>query len=308
MSIAYLFPGQGSQAVGMGSDFYQQVPASRAIFEQADDLLGFSISQICFEGPEDLLTDTINQQPALFVTSMAILKALEAAGWQAPAFVAGHSLGELSALAAAGSLSFADGLRLVRRRGELMKQAGEQRPGSMAAILGVELEQIQAACAQAVEQTGETVQVANDNCPGQIVISGAKVAVQKANELLTAAGVRKIVDLPITIAAHSQLMTSAAEAFAVAIDETPIITPAIPVIGNTTAEPLTTADAIRSELKAQLTGPVRWTESMTYLTAQGVDIIVEVGIGDTLQKLMKRIDRKVERKQFYLGEQTSEQQ
>lgn len=301
MSIAYLFPGQGSQVVGMGADFYQQVSVSKAVFDQADELLGFSIAQLCFEGPEDLLTDTINQQPALFVTSIAMLKAMEAAGWEPPLYVAGHSLGELSALVAAGSIEFAAGLRLVRTRGELMKEAGEQYPGSMAAVLGAEIPQVEAACAQATQQTGESVQVANDNCPGQVVISGAKAAVQRANELLTAAGVRKIVDLPITIAAHSQLMAAAAEKFATAVDETPITAPRLPVIGNTSAAPLTTAEAIKAELKAQLTGPVRWTESMTYLADQGVEKIIEVGVGDTLQKLMKRIDRKIGRDQYTLN-------
>ncbi len=301
MSIAYLFPGQGSQVVGMGADFYQQVSVSKAVFDQADELLGFSIAQLCFEGPEDLLTDTINQQPALFVTSIAMLKAMEAAGWEPPSYVAGHSLGELSALVAAGSIEFAAGLQLVRTRGELMKEAGEQYPGSMAAVLGAEIPQVEEACAQATQQTGESVQVANDNCPGQVVISGAKAAVQRANELLTAAGVRKIVDLPITIAAHSQLMAAAAEKFATAVDETPITTPRLPVIGNTSAAPLTTAEAIKTELKAQLTGPVRWTESMSYLADQGVEKIVEVGVGDTLQKLMKRIDRKIGRAQYTLN-------
>lgn len=301
MSIAYLFPGQGSQVVGMGADFYQQVSVSKAVFDQADELLGFSIAQLCFEGPEDLLTDTINQQPALFVTSIAMLKAMEAAGWESPSYVAGHSLGELSALVAAGSIEFAAGLQLVRTRGELMKEAGEQYPGSMAAVLGAEIPQVEEACAQATQQTGESVQVANDNCPGQVVISGAKAAVQRANELLTAAGVRKIVDLPITIAAHSQLMAAAAEKFATAVDETPITTPRLPVIGNTSAAPLTTAEAIKAELKAQLTGPVRWTESMSYLADQGVEKIVEVGVGDTLQKLMKRIDRKIGRAQYTLN-------
>lgn len=301
MSIAYLFPGQGSQVVGMGADFYQQVSVSQAVFNQADELLGFPISKLCFEGPEDLLTDTINQQPALFVTSIAILRAMETAGWEPPSYVAGHSLGELSALVAAGSIEFAAGLQLVRTRGELMKEAGEQYPGSMAAVLGAEIPQVQEACAQASTQTGESVQVANDNCPGQVVISGAKAAVQRANELLTEAGVRKIVDLPITIAAHSQLMAAAAEKFAVAVDQTPITAPRIPVIGNTSALPLTTAAAIKAELKAQLTGPVRWTESMTYLVDQGVEQVVEVGVGDTLQKLMKRIDRKVGRAQYTLN-------
>lgn len=295
MSKAFLFPGQGSQQVGMGQALYARVPEARALFDEADARLGFSLSTLCFTGPEAALTDTINQQPALFTTSLAMYAALLAEGGEPPDFMAGHSLGEFSALAAAGCLSFADGLALVRRRGELMQAAGEREPGAMAAILGLELSQVADLCAQATAQNGHFVQVANDNCPGQIVISGDKGALGTAVDLALAAGARKAVVLPITIAAHSPLMASAAADFATAVDATPLHPPRIPVIGNVTAQPLATPEAIRAELKAQLTSSVLWTDSMRYLVTQGVQTVVEVGPGDVLLSLMKRIDRKVER-------------
>jgi [acyl-carrier-protein] S-malonyltransferase len=295
MSKAFLFPGQGSQQVGMGQALYERVPEARAVFDEADARLGFSLSALCFTGPDEELTDTVNQQPALFTTSLAMHAALLAERSEPPAFVAGHSLGEFSALAAAGCLSFAAGLALVRRRGELMKAAGEREPGAMAAILGLDLPQVADLCAQATAQNGRPVQVANDNCPGQIVISGDKGALETAVDLALAAGARKAVVLPITIAAHSPLMASAAADFATAVDATPIQPPAIPIIGNVTARPLTTPEAIRTELKAQLTASVLWADSMRYLIAQGVCTVVEVGPGDVLLSLMKRIDRQVER-------------
>lgn len=298
MSVAFLFPGQGSQHVGMGFDLYQAQSVSRAVFDQADQQLGFSLSELCFNGPEESLVDTINQQPALLVTSIAILRAMEAAGSTVPDFVAGHSMGEFSALVAAGSLSFEDGLTLVRRRGELMKEAGEKSPGAMAAIIALESSQVAAVCTQASEKTGRPVQVANDNCPGQVVISGDETALAEAMNLAQAAGARKVVRLPISIAAHSELMRSAADAFALAVDETPISPPKMAVIGNVSAQPLTTPETIRAELKAQLTSPVRWTESMKYLVSQGIGTVYEVGPGDVLLGLMKRIDRSINRQKI----------
>jgi len=279
----------------MGQTLYERSPEVRAIFDQADALLGFSLSTLCFSGPEETLTDTLNQQPALFTTSMAMVAVLAAQDAPPPAFVAGHSLGELSALAAAGSLTFADGLALVRRRGELMKAAGEQEPGAMAAVLGLDLPVVVDLCAQAAAQHGRPIQVANDNCPGQIVISGDKEALATAVSLANAAGARKTVVLPITIAAHSPLMASASADFGTAVDNTPIYPPSIPIIGNVTAQPLLTPEDIRAELKAQLTSSVLWTASMTYLLSQGVDTVVEVGPGDVLLSLMKRIDRQTKR-------------
>ena len=288
--------------MGMGQKLYQNTPEARAVFDQADEHLGFSLSTLCFEGPEETLTDTVNQQPALFVTSLAMWQRMLAQGWEMPVYMAGHSLGELSALTAAGALSFADGLHLVRQRGELMKAAGEREPGSMAAILALDMPTVTAVCQQASEESGRSVQVANDNCPGQVVISGDEVALSRAMELAEAAKARKVVKLPITIAAHSKLMASAAEAFAQAVDETPIQAPDVPVMGNVTAQPLTTPDQIRAELKAQLTSGVAWTESMNYLLAQGVDNFVEVGPGDTLLSFMKRINRKAKRVKLTFGE------
>lgn len=285
----------------MGRALYEHEPAARAVFDQADRQLGFSLSALCFEGPEAELTDTLNQQPALYVTGIAAWRVLQEQGapqWPEPTFFAGHSLGEFTALTAAGSLSFTDGLALVRRRGELMKYADETAPGAMAAILGLDGTVVAAACHAARQESGRAVQVANDNCPGQIVISGDREALALALEVLQDAGARKIVPLPITIAAHSPLMASAAAELAVAVNATPLQPPSVPVIGNTSAQPLTSADAIRAELIAQLTGSVRWTESMRYLRSQGVERFVEVGPGEVLTGLMKRIDRGAKRQAF----------
>ena len=302
MSVAFLFPGQGSQHVGMGQDLYESSPEAHAVFDQADEQLGFALSTLCFEGPLAELTDTVNQQPALFVTSVAMLRTMEARGWQRPSFVAGHSLGELSALVAAGSLTFSDGLKLVRRRGELMKEAGEREPGAMAAILALDVAAVTAVCEEATASVGRPIQLANDNCPGQVVISGDEEALDKAMALAQEAGARKVVKLPITIAAHSALMASAAMAFSEAVAATPIAAPQVPIVGNVTGRPLPTPADIRAELEAQLTSAVAWTASMQYLLAQGIDTFVEVGSGDVLLGLMKRIDRKAKRLKFEISE------
>ncbi len=279
----------------MGLDLYNQVPEARAVFDQADDILGFSLSKLCFDGPEADLIATINQQPAIFTTSVAAWVWLQTEGWERPSFVAGHSLGEFSALAAVGAISFADGLKLVRRRGELMQEAGEQEPGAMAAILALDIPAVKEICQEATERHGRPVQIANDNCPGQVVISGDTAALETALELAAAAKARKVVRLPISIAAHSQLMASAAAAFAKAVDKTPVQTAQCPIIGNVTARPLTTPAEIRSELKAQLTSGVAWADSMNYLLANGVHRFVEVGPGNTLLSFSKRINRKAKR-------------
>lgn len=298
MSVAYLFPGQGSQHVGMGLDLYQAKPDSRAVFDLADEQLGFSLSELCFNGPEEELIDTVNQQPALLVTSIAAWRIIQQGDWPPPSYLGGHSLGEFSALVAAGSLEFNDGLALVRKRGELMKAAGEQEPGAMAAVLALDVETVERICSKARSTTGRPVQLANDNCPGQSVISGDKTALAEAVRLAEEAGARKVVQLPISIAAHSALMASAAAEFAKAVDATPITSPQVPVIGNVSAKPLTTHEEIRAELKAQLTSPVQWTGSMNYLVQQGVDTFIEIGPGDVLLGLMKRINRQSKRVKF----------
>lgn len=264
---------------------------------EADALLGFSLSSLCFHGPAEELTDTINAQPALLAASVAAWRAVQEAipDFPAPAAVAGHSLGEYSALVAAGSLTFADALRLVRERGRLMKEADGLSPGGMAAVLGLDADQVEAICREAAAATGGVVQVANDNCPGQVVISGDEASLERAMAAAGAAGARKVVRLAVSIAAHSPLMAPSAAALQAAIEATPIHPPAIPVIGNVSARPLTDVAAIRAELVAQLTAPVRWTESMRYLVGQGITTTVELGPGDVLTGLMKRIERNTRR-------------
>ena len=297
---ALLFPGQGSQQVGMGQELAQRYPAAQATFAEADETLGFELSSLCFSGPEAALTDTINAQPALLVTSIATLRAIASEVGVLPpvpgqnTFVAGHSLGEYTALVAAGSLSFVDGLRLVRERGRLMKEAGQRPPGPVAAVLGLDEAQVSALCRE-VTAGGGIAQVANDNCPGQIVISGDQPGMEAAITALSAAGAKKIIPLAVSIASHSPLMGRVSAALRQQIEQTPIHAPVVPLIGNTTAEPLTTPEAIRNELAAQLTGSVRWTSSMQALLAVGVTRFVEIGPGDVLTGLMRRIERNAER-------------
>ncbi|MBI3960180.1 MAG: ACP S-malonyltransferase [Chloroflexi bacterium] len=295
--LALLFPGQGSQQVGMARALAESYPAAKALFDEADGVLGFALSALCFDGPEESLIDTINAQPALLATSAAALAALqsELGSLPTPTFFAGHSMGEYSALVAAGSIAYADGLRLVRERGRLMKEAGQKAPGLMAAVLGLEEAVVAQICADAQAATGGIAQIANDNCPGQIVISGDRAGMERAMAELEAAGARKVVALAVSIAAHSPLMAPAAAQLKAAIDATPIHPPLAPVIGNTTATPLTSADAIRAELVAQLTGSVRWTASMQHAVDAGVENFAEIGPGEVLAGLMKRIARKSER-------------
>ncbi len=298
-TTAFLFPGQGSQSVGMGQELAQQSAAVKETFEQANEFLGFPLSKLAWEGPAEELNDTINTQPALMVHSVAALRVFQEKfpGFK-PAFVAGHSMGELSALVAAEVLPFEAALKLARRRGELMKHADVIAPGGMAAILGLDIPTLDEICAQASTE-GEIAQVANDNCPGQVVISGNKQALARAMDLSREAGAKRVVPLAISIAAHSPLMAHAQADFNEAVDAAPIQEPAIPLIGNVSAKSLTTADQIRADLQAQLRSRVRWTETIQYLRAQGIETFVEIGNGEVLSGLVKRIDRKTKR--FALG-------
>lgn len=283
----------------MGRGLAESFSQARLLFEEADAILGFSLSRLCFEGPKEDLNDTINTQPAIFTTSLAVMRVLESEGWlqppamAAPAMVAGHSLGELTALAAAGVIDFDAGLRLVRERGRLMKLAGERSPGGMAAVLKMDDADVEEACKEAAGETGKAVQIANYNSPGQVVISGDTDALECAIELLRERGGRRIIPLAVSIAAHSPLMTSVVKEFRAAVDGTTMRAPALPIVANISARPLLGVDEIRDELAGQLTWPVRWTSSMQWMVEQGVTQFVEVGPGDVLSKLMRRIDRGV---------------
>jgi [acyl-carrier-protein] S-malonyltransferase len=294
---ALVFPGQGSQEVGMGADLVAQYPEAEATFALADELLGFALSDLCFNGPADALNDTYNTQPALYVMGIALLRLLNAAFQDElrPAFVAGHSLGEFTALTAAGALGFTDGLRLVRERGRLMNEASQRAPGAMAAILGLEADVVRDLCAEASQQTGKTLVLANDNCPGQLVISGDKEALDAALPLATERGAKRAMPLTVSVASHSPLMEAITPDFRAVLDNTPFGAPAIPVIGNVQAAPLTSASTIRAELGDQLTSTVRWTESVHYMRARGIEQFIELGPKDVLNGLVKRIDRAAER-------------
>lgn len=288
-TTAYIFPGQGSQYVGMGKDLCERSPVAGDMFKRADAVLGFSLSRICFDGPEEELKQTKNTQPAIFLHSIALLRLIES---NDVAFTAGHSLGEYSALICAGALSFEDGLKLVRLRGELMQRAGEEQQGTMAAVIGLEPKIVGEVCCQAY--TDGIVQCANYNSPGQIVISGSVSGVRKAMELAKARGAKLVKELVVSGAFHSPLMQSAQEGLKKALVSTQIQDARIPVYANVTAKPVQKAEEIRTLLEEQLTSPVRWEESVTNMTAAGAASFVEVGPGKVLQGLVKRINGTVD--------------
>jgi len=287
---AWVFPGQGSQSVGMCRDLYDSVKSARDIFEQADRVLGFPLSRLCFEGPEEELRQTINAQPALVTASFACLEAAREFNGDklhAPSYTAGHSLGEYTALAVAGVFDFTAAVRLARERGRLMHEVGQKHPGGMAAIIGLEEAKLAGVC----RQSGTVM--ANVNSPGQIVISGASANIARAMELAKAAGASRAIPLQVSGAFHSPLMKLTIEGMTAAIKSTPFKDPAIPVIANMTASPLTTVDEVKAELINQLTNPVQWQRSIEYMVAQGVDTFIEMGPGKVLTGLIKRINKDV---------------
>ena len=288
---AFVFPGQGAQTIGMGQDLAASYPAAKAVFAEVDDALGQDLSGLIWNGDIETLTLTANAQPALMATSLAALRALEAEGLglDTESFVAGHSLGEYSALAAAGAMSIADTARLLRIRGIAMQEAVQVGVGAMAAILGLDFAAV-SAVAEAAAQ-GEVCQAANDNDPGQVVVSGHKAAVERALDLAKEAGAKRAVLLPVSAPFHCALMQPAAERMAQALAEVDINTPSVPVVANVRANAVSDPELIRLLLVEQVTGAVRWRESMAYLAAEGVTEIWEVGAGKALSGMIRRIDR-----------------
>lgn len=292
MSIAFTFPGQGSQAVGMGKELADAFPEARAVFDEVDEALDQKLSSVMWDGPQDELTRTANAQPALMAVSLATMRVLEAKGLDlksSVSFVAGHSLGEYSALAAAGSLDVATTARLLRIRGDAMQNAVQVGQGAMAALLGLDFE----AAAEIAEEAaqGEVCQAANDNAPGQVVVSGHLAAVERAVEIAKARGARRAVMLPVSAPFHCSLMAPAADAMAEALANADLKAPAVPLVANVLASSITDPSEIRQRLVEQVTGTVRWRESIGWLAGEGVDTFVEVGTGKVLTGMVKRIAR-----------------
>lgn len=295
--VAFVFPGQGSQYVGMGKALFDVSEAARRVFRQADEILDTALSRLCFEGPEHDLNDTVNAQPAILTVSVACLHALRAR-WQAlgqslaPRFVAGHSLGEITALVAADVIDFPPALRLVRERGRLMKESGVARPGGMLAVLGLEREPVHQIVAEA-SRVG-IVGVANANSPGQLVLSGESRALERAAELARERGAVRVVRLPISIASHSPLMSRAAAQFAELVARLPLRQPSIPVVANITGQVLTTAEEIRKELAEHILRPVQWSTSVLEMIGRGSASFLEIGPGQVLSGLIRRISQEVQ--------------
>lgn len=289
--VAYVFPGQGSQAVGMGYELYKNSIAARTIFEQADDVLGFSLSRLCFEGPEEELAQTINAQPAIVTVSLACLRASQEGDIpiepSQPAYVAGHSLGEYTALVAANVLDFPDAVRLVRERGRLMQEAGMRIPGGMAALTDLDVASIEEICQLA------GAQIASINCYGQVVISGSRLALAWAIDMARRQGARRAIQLDVSGAFHSHLMQPAMKGMAQAISLFSFRDSTIPIVANTTARPITTAEQVKRELVIQLCNCVLWQRSVEYMIEAGVSTFVELGPGQVLSGLIKRINHQV---------------
>jgi [acyl-carrier-protein] S-malonyltransferase len=287
--LAFVFPGQGSQYVEMGKDFYENFELAKEYFEKANNILGFDLKKLCFEGPEEKLTETQNTQPAIFTVSMIAYELLKKEGIE-PEMVAGHSLGEYAALCAAGVFDFETGLKLVRKRGELMASAvTDGSEGTMAAIIALDQSRIEEIC----NKVDGVCELANINSPMQIVISGEKEAIKKAMELASEEGAKKVVELNVSSAFHSQLMEPAKNKLKKYIEDIDFNDPSIPVVANSTADIVKDRNEIVSALEKQLTSPVRWVESMELMSSKGIDVALEVGPGRVLKALMRRIDRSI---------------
>ncbi len=291
--IAFIFPGQGSQYVGMGKELFENFAVAKQIFEEADDTLHFSISALCFKGPEETLKLTENTQPAILTTSIGALKVLEAEKGMTPQFTAGHSLGEYSALVASGALTFSEAVKIVHLRGKFMQEAVPVGEGAMAAVLGMEREQIEKLCEEI--SSGEVLTPANFNCPGQIVIAGHSKAVERAIEKVKQEG-KKAVLLPVSAPFHSPLMKPAGERLGKALEEIAVSDLKIPVVTNVEAEVNTSKDRVKGLLVAQVSSPVRWEESMRKMIEKGIEQVLEIGPGKVLSGLMRRIDNCIETK------------